>query len=120
MAATKTIDLRTAIPGPRSQELLARKRQVIASYKVDPGRQEHRDGTNWGIRSHIADYELGDVLDCPPGKTEKLADVPTRLKRLSRTVQEQLVNWGFAVCDAWEAAGVGPMVTECAASTVRK
>ena len=34
MAATKTIDLRTAIPGPRSQELLARKRQVIANAKT--------------------------------------------------------------------------------------
>jgi 4-aminobutyrate aminotransferase/(S)-3-amino-2-methylpropionate transaminase len=30
MATTKTIDLRTAIPGPRSQEILARKAQVIA------------------------------------------------------------------------------------------
>jgi 4-aminobutyrate aminotransferase/(S)-3-amino-2-methylpropionate transaminase len=34
VAATKTIDLRTAIPGPRSQELLARKRQVIANAKT--------------------------------------------------------------------------------------
>jgi 4-aminobutyrate aminotransferase/(S)-3-amino-2-methylpropionate transaminase len=30
MATTKTIDLRTAIPGPRSQEILARKAQVVA------------------------------------------------------------------------------------------
>src|ERR671937_742356 len=30
MAATKTIDLRTAIPGPRSQEILARKERVVA------------------------------------------------------------------------------------------
>ena len=34
MAATKTIELRTAIPGPRSQELLARKREVIANAKT--------------------------------------------------------------------------------------
>jgi 4-aminobutyrate aminotransferase/(S)-3-amino-2-methylpropionate transaminase len=34
VAATKTIDLRTAIPGPRSQGLLARKRQVIANAKT--------------------------------------------------------------------------------------
>src|SRR3982751_279001 len=31
MATTKTIDLRTAIPGPRSQEILARKERVIAA-----------------------------------------------------------------------------------------
>jgi 4-aminobutyrate aminotransferase-like enzyme len=30
VAATKTIELRTAIPGPRSQEILARKERVIA------------------------------------------------------------------------------------------
>ena len=30
MAATKTIELRTAIPGPRSQEILRRKEQVVA------------------------------------------------------------------------------------------
>src|SRR5256885_13542435 len=31
MAATKTIELRTTIPGPRSQEILARKAAVIAA-----------------------------------------------------------------------------------------
>src|ERR1700747_966512 len=30
MAATKSIELRTAIPGPRSQEILARKVRVVA------------------------------------------------------------------------------------------
>jgi 4-aminobutyrate aminotransferase/(S)-3-amino-2-methylpropionate transaminase len=30
MATTKTIDLKTAIPGPRSEEILARKQRVIA------------------------------------------------------------------------------------------
>ena len=34
MAATKTIELRTTIPGPRSQELLERKRRVIANAKT--------------------------------------------------------------------------------------
>ena len=33
MAATKTIELRTAIPGPRSQEILERKQRVIANAK---------------------------------------------------------------------------------------
>ena len=34
MAATKTIELRTTIPGPRSQELLERKQRVIANAKT--------------------------------------------------------------------------------------
>ena len=33
MATTKTIDIRTAIPGPRSQEILKRKQRVIANAK---------------------------------------------------------------------------------------
>ena len=33
MATTKTIDIRTAIPGPRSQEILERKQRVIANAK---------------------------------------------------------------------------------------
>ena len=34
MAATRTIELRTAVPGPRSQEILARKQEVIANAKT--------------------------------------------------------------------------------------
>ena len=30
MAATRAIDIRTDIPGPRSREILARKEQVVA------------------------------------------------------------------------------------------
>src|SRR5829696_4716313 len=33
MATTRTIDIRTAIPGPRSQEILERKQRVIANAK---------------------------------------------------------------------------------------
>jgi 4-aminobutyrate aminotransferase/(S)-3-amino-2-methylpropionate transaminase len=34
MAATRTIELRTAVPGPRSEAILARKRAVIANAKT--------------------------------------------------------------------------------------
>jgi NTE family protein len=43
---------------------------------------------------------LPDVLPCPADKTLALAEVPTRLKRLDQVVQQRLVNWGYAVCDA--------------------
>ena len=69
-----------------------RKQQVVASYKADPSSEGHRAGAYWGIRSHIADYELDDALDCPPQKTARLANIPTRLKRLHPTVQERLIN----------------------------
>jgi NTE family protein len=43
---------------------------------------------------------LPDALPCPADKTLALAEVATRLKRLDQAVQQRLVNWGYAVCDA--------------------
>ena len=72
-----------------------RKRQVIDSYKSGT-----RKGAYWGIRTNIADYKLADPLNCPHDRTLALAETPTRLKRLDDDLQERLINWGYAVCDA--------------------
>jgi NTE family protein len=72
-----------------------RKRQVIESFKSGA-----RKGAYWGIRTNINDYQLADPLDCPFERTLALAETPTRLKRLDDTLQERLINWGYAVCDA--------------------
>lgn len=72
-----------------------RKRQLIDSYK-----QEVRQGSYWGIRTNIANYQLPDAIDCPFEKTIQLANVATRLKALDATLQEKIINWGYAVCDA--------------------
>ena len=72
-----------------------RKRQLIAAYK-----SQRRTGTYWGIRTNIADYELPDPLPCPHDRTTKLAETRTRLKRMPEELQERLINWGYAVCDA--------------------
>jgi NTE family protein len=77
-----------------------RKRQLIASFQADPRDAAHRKGAYWGIRTDIADYGLGDALPCPYTRTLELAETPTRLKRLDEMVQERLINWGYAVCDA--------------------
>jgi len=72
-----------------------RKRQVIGSY-IDGT----REGAYWGIRSNIEHYELADALACPIAATTRLAEIPTRLKRLPAVTQEKLINWGYALCDA--------------------
>jgi NTE family protein len=77
-----------------------RKQQVIASYKAKPTDANFRKGAYWSIRSDIADYKLADALPCPHGRTMDLAGTPTRLKRLDNGLQERLINWGYAVCDA--------------------
>jgi NTE family protein len=72
-----------------------RKRQTIDSFKSGT-----RKGTYWGIRTNIADYGIADALPCPFGRTMELAETPTRLKRMNDELQERLINWGYAVCDA--------------------
>jgi NTE family protein len=76
-----------------------RKRQAIAGFAADDKSAQHRNGTYWGIRSHIADYGLSSSLPAPDAETAKLAAVPTRLKKLDQATRERLVNWGYAVCD---------------------
>jgi NTE family protein len=77
-----------------------RKRQVINSFTANAADAAHRKGAYWGIRTNIKDYQLTDALDCPFERTLALAATPTRLKRLDDKLQEQLINWGYAVCDA--------------------
>ena len=87
-----------------------RKRLLLESY-----RDKQRNGTYWGIRSHVADYHLPDPLPCPPEKTLLLANTPTRLKRLDSVVQERLINWGYAICDAAMRTWVDPNLQKRAA-----
>jgi NTE family protein len=86
-----------------SQVRALRKRQAIESYKAGI-----RAGTYWGVRTDIADYGLADSLPCPHGQTLELAHTPTRLKKIDPILQERLINWGYAVCDAAMRSHVGP------------
>ena len=80
-----------------------RVRQVVGSFQ-----QRVRKGAYWGIRTDIAHYGLHDALACPYEHTLQLAKVATRLKRLEPEVQDALINWGYAVCDAAMRAHVNP------------
>jgi len=73
-----------------------RKRQLIGSF-VDG---DHA-GTYWSIRSNLPkSYPAPGVLPCPFEATQHLAAVPTRLAALEAELQEQVINWGYAICDA--------------------
>jgi NTE family protein len=85
-----------------------RKRQLIESYQAAPTDANFRKGAYWGIRSDIADYKLANTLPCPLERTQELASTPTRLKRVDDQLQERLINWGYAVCDAALRAHVTP------------
>lgn len=76
-----------------------RKRQLIASYKAKEGERGWRRGAYWGIDSEVENYRLTDPLPVEAKRAEELADIPTRLKRLSPELQERLINWGYAISD---------------------
>jgi NTE family protein len=72
-----------------------RKRALIADYK-----SHARMGCYWGIDTQINEYELPDSLHCDDQLVQSLAHLRTRLNAFSDTEQEQLINWGYALCDA--------------------
>jgi NTE family protein len=80
------------------------------SYQAQPTDTNFRKGAYWGIRSDIRSYNVANVLACPLDRTSVLAATPTRLKRLDDERQEQLINWGYAVCDAALRAHADPML----------
>jgi NTE family protein len=72
-----------------------RKRELIDSYV----RGDH-SGTYWGIRTDFANYGVpSDPLQCKGRNPEPLAEIPTRLQKMPREVQDHLMNWGYAICD---------------------
>jgi NTE family protein len=73
-----------------------RKRGLIEAYK----RGDHT-GTYWGIRTNFADYGLAeDPLKCAARNPIPLAETPTRLEKMPQLLQNKLMNWGYAICDA--------------------
>ncbi|MER9947895.1 patatin-like phospholipase family protein [Mesorhizobium sp. M0047] len=86
-----------------------RKRQLIESFNSG-----ERTGTFWGVRTRFDDYKLvDDPLKCASRDPTPLAELPTRLERMPRPLQDKLMNWGYAVCDAALRAHLGgPLQTK--------
>jgi NTE family protein len=81
-----------------------RKRHLIEAYQ----RGDHT-GTYWGIRTSFADYRLqADPLGCLRRDPAPLAAIATRLEKMPRDVQNRLMNWGYAICDAGLRAHIKP------------
>ena len=47
-------------------------------------------------------------LPCPDDKALLLAQTATRLKAMDAPLQERLINWGYAICDAGMRKWVEP------------
>jgi NTE family protein len=78
-----------------SQSRGLRKRALVADLQCGA-----RKGAYWGIGTPIASYGLPDALPCLPKKTVELANLRTRLNEFTESEQCELINWGYALCDA--------------------
>lgn len=68
-------------------------------------------GTYWGTYVDLENFELPDALPAPVGQTHTLAETPTRLTKMPEVLQERLMNWGYAACDAGMRRWVDPSAT---------
>jgi NTE family protein len=72
-----------------------RKRQIVDGY-----RSGDRNGAYWSVWTDMRDSKLPDPLPCSAEDCRELAETPTRLKAMEPRLQERLINWGYASCDA--------------------
>jgi len=72
-----------------------RKRQIVGAYL-----NRIRFGAYWSISENLDVFAAQNPLKCPHDSTCKLAEIGTRLKKLDRTTQQKLINWGYAA-SAW-------------------
>jgi NTE family protein len=83
-----------------------RKRWLLADFTA-----KRRAGTYWGIGTRIGDYQVGVVAPDSP-ITAALSGLRTRLHRFTDQEQGQLINWGYALCDAAIRRYVFPTVAQ--------
>lgn len=68
-------------------------------------------GAYWGSYVDLGNFELEDALPAPVDSTHELAETPTRLTKMPEVLQERLINWGYAACDAGMRRWVEPDAT---------
>jgi NTE family protein len=87
---------RTALDVATDQARALRKRALISDLDA-----QERLGAYWGIDTKIGEYPpVDDRLPCRDAVVRPLAEIRTRLNAFSDEEQGQLINWGYALCDA--------------------
>jgi len=71
-----------------------RKRWLVEEFEA-----QRMHGAYWGIGTRIEDYQDTVSTFKDTVITSALASVPTRLAKFERVTRDQLVNWGYVLCD---------------------
>jgi NTE family protein len=73
-----------------------RRRQVVEGFQ-----QGVRRGAYWGIQTDISKLSAeSKLLPANSPMVLETADTDTRLTALADEVQDRIINWGYAICDA--------------------
>jgi NTE family protein len=71
-----------------------RKRQVVSAFKANV-----RAGVYWGMWTDPAEYSASSKLLLPAENARALAEVPTRLQKMTPDLQERLINYGYGLAE---------------------
>jgi NTE family protein len=93
------------------QSRALRKRALIDDFN-----RHVRSGTYWGIDTRIGNYHLPDAMPCADRIVRPLAKIRTRLNPFDDEEQEQLINWGYALCDAAIRAHASALIATAVAA----
>lgn len=84
-----------------------RKRMLMAAYRADAHSADHRGGAFWSIRTEAEKYGV-PPMPFPAERARQLAAIKTRLAAMPDEDQMDLINWGYAICDAALRSHVDP------------
>jgi NTE family protein len=80
--------------------LIDQTRALRKRWLVDELVAGRKKGAYWGVATRIGDYKVANPLAGDTDLTAGLDEVPTRLSAFEPELQGQLINWGYALCDA--------------------
>lgn len=94
------------VRGIMMEQTRALRRRMV----VDELTAKRLSGAFWGISTSINAYPLADALIADSDVTRALRHMRTRLNPFNEREQCELINWGYALCDAALRAHVQPGV----------
>jgi NTE family protein len=86
----------THVVGLQAAQLSSLRRRQI----LDALRTGEKQGAYWSIVAPPAEPHSAGALTLGPERVAELLQVPVRFARMADPLQEQLINWGYASCDA--------------------
>jgi NTE family protein len=80
--------------------LIDQTRALRKRWLIDEFVAGRKFGAYWGVTTKIDDFAAPGALAKDSSISDALDEIPTRLAGFEPQQQGQLINWGYALCDA--------------------